>query len=171
VLAWLSVCRECRLAQMMPLKFNVSCISKIQTGFTFLVPAHLGSPGQRAVKRVCVCVAGCYVNDKDGFATHIANKQPDWWPGTDSVQVHSPVCCFRPWLDVHAVSSSFPTSCPRRRGCLARPTDRRRSRPTRSRHCHHPDAANRTQHTHTHTHTHRELCQLLTKHTMNCITY
>ena len=24
--------------------------------FTFLVPAHLGSPGQRAVKRVCVCV-------------------------------------------------------------------------------------------------------------------
>ena len=24
-------------------------------GFTFLVPAHLGSPGQRAVKRVCVC--------------------------------------------------------------------------------------------------------------------
>jgi len=24
--------------------------------FTFLVPAHLGSPGNRAVKRVCVCV-------------------------------------------------------------------------------------------------------------------
>ena len=23
---------------------------------TFLVPAHLGSPGKRAVKRVCVCV-------------------------------------------------------------------------------------------------------------------
>ena len=29
------------------------CLSKIQIGFTFLVPAHLGSPGQRAVKRVC----------------------------------------------------------------------------------------------------------------------
>ena len=29
---------------------------KIQIGFTFLVPAHLGSPGQRVVKRVCVCV-------------------------------------------------------------------------------------------------------------------
>jgi len=26
------------------------------TGFTYLVPAHLGSPAQRAVKRVCVCV-------------------------------------------------------------------------------------------------------------------
>ena len=25
-------------------------------GFTFLIPAHLGSPGKRAVKRVCVCV-------------------------------------------------------------------------------------------------------------------
>jgi len=30
--------------------------SKIQIGFTFLVPAHLGSPGQRVVKRVCVCM-------------------------------------------------------------------------------------------------------------------
>jgi len=26
--------------------------------FTFLVPAHPGSPGQRAIKRVCVCVCG-----------------------------------------------------------------------------------------------------------------
>jgi len=43
-------------AQLMPLPLTVSCFSKIQTGFTFLVPAHLGSPGQRAVKRVCVYV-------------------------------------------------------------------------------------------------------------------
>ena len=28
--------------------------SKIQIGFTFLVPAHLGSSGQRAVKRMCL---------------------------------------------------------------------------------------------------------------------
>ena len=27
-----------------------------QIGFTFLVPTDLGSPGKRAVKRVCVCV-------------------------------------------------------------------------------------------------------------------
>jgi len=33
---------------------TVSCFSKIQFGFTFLLPAHSGSPGQRAVKRVCV---------------------------------------------------------------------------------------------------------------------
>ena len=44
------------MAQLMPLPLTVSCFSKIQIGFTFLVPAHLGSPGQRAIKRVCVCV-------------------------------------------------------------------------------------------------------------------
>ena len=43
----------------MPL--TVSCFSKIQIGFAFLVPAHLGSPGKRAVKRVCVCVCVLYV--------------------------------------------------------------------------------------------------------------
>ena len=44
-------------AQLMPLPLTVSCSSKIQIGFTFLVPAHPGSPGQRAVKRVCVVSA------------------------------------------------------------------------------------------------------------------
>ena len=46
---------DLHMAQLMPLPFTVSCFSKIQIGFTFLVPAHLGSPGKRAVKRVCVC--------------------------------------------------------------------------------------------------------------------
>ena len=47
---------RCRLAyaQLMPLRLTVSCFSKIQIGFTFLVPAHPGSPGKRAVKWVCV---------------------------------------------------------------------------------------------------------------------
>ena len=44
------------MAQLMPLPLTVSCFSKIQIGFTFLVPADPGSPGKRAVKRVCVCV-------------------------------------------------------------------------------------------------------------------
>jgi len=43
------------MAQLMPLPLTVSCFSKIQIGFTFLVPAHLSSPGKRAIKRVCVC--------------------------------------------------------------------------------------------------------------------
>jgi len=43
-------------AHLMPLPLTVSCFSKIQIGFTFLVPAHLGSPRQRAVKWVSVCL-------------------------------------------------------------------------------------------------------------------
>ena len=53
------ICLERRadlhMAQPMPLPLTLSCFSKIQIGFTFLVPAHLGNPGKRAVKRVCVC--------------------------------------------------------------------------------------------------------------------
>jgi len=47
---------DLHMSQLMPLPLTVSCFSKIQIGFTFLVPAHLGSPGKRAVKWVCVCV-------------------------------------------------------------------------------------------------------------------
>jgi len=46
---------QLHMAHLMPLPLTVSCFSKIQIGFTFLVPAHLGSPGQRASK-LCVCV-------------------------------------------------------------------------------------------------------------------
>jgi len=55
----LEQCADLHMAQLMPLPLIVSCFSKIQIDFTFLVPAHLGSPGQRAVKRVCVCVSVC----------------------------------------------------------------------------------------------------------------
>jgi len=47
---------DLHMAQLMPVSLTVSCFSKIQIGFTFLVPAHLGSPGQRAVKWMCACV-------------------------------------------------------------------------------------------------------------------
>ena len=47
---------DLHVAQLMPLPLTVSCFSKIQIGFVFLVPAHLGSLGKRAVKRVCVFV-------------------------------------------------------------------------------------------------------------------
>jgi len=46
---------DLHMAQLMPLTLTVSCFSKIQIGFTFLVLAHPGSPGKRAVKWVCVC--------------------------------------------------------------------------------------------------------------------
>ena len=47
---------DLHMAQLMPLPLTVSCFSKIQLGFTFLVLANPGSPGQRAVIRVVVCV-------------------------------------------------------------------------------------------------------------------
>jgi len=57
---------DLHMAQLMPLPLTVSCFTKIQIGFTFLVPAHLGSPGRlsgttQAVRRarVCVCVCVC----------------------------------------------------------------------------------------------------------------
>jgi len=58
VLAWFFLERGADLhtAQLVPLPLT---FSKIQIGCTFLVPAHPGSPGQRAVKRVCVCECVC----------------------------------------------------------------------------------------------------------------
>jgi len=47
---------DLHMAQLMPLPLTVSCFSEIQIDFTFLVPADPGSPGQRVVKCVCVCV-------------------------------------------------------------------------------------------------------------------
>ena len=51
---------DLHMAQLMPLPLTVACFSKIQIGFTFLVPAHPGSPRQRAVKRACVCCLFIY---------------------------------------------------------------------------------------------------------------
>jgi len=53
---------DLHMAQLMPLPLTVSCFGKIQIDFTFLVPAHPGSPGKRAVKWVCVCVCVCLAN-------------------------------------------------------------------------------------------------------------
>ena len=65
VLAWLSVWSKVQtsiwllngITQLMPLPLTVSCFSKIQIGFTFLVLGHSGSPGKRATKWVCVSKA------------------------------------------------------------------------------------------------------------------
>ena len=53
---------DLHMAQLMPLPLTVSCFSKIQIGFTFLVPAHLGSPGKGLLNGcVCVCVFGRFL--------------------------------------------------------------------------------------------------------------
>jgi len=54
---------DLRMAQLMPLPLSVFCFSKIQIGFTFLVPAHPGSPKQRALKQTRVCV---YIVEVEG---------------------------------------------------------------------------------------------------------
>ena len=71
---------DLHMAQLMPLPLTVSCFSKIEIGFTFLVPAHPGSPGQRAVKRVCVracvrvcvCVCVCVCSGRDVLCRGVA---------------------------------------------------------------------------------------------------
>ena len=63
------------MAQLMPLPLTVTCFSKIQTGFDFLVPAHLGSHEKRAVKRVCVQLASML-------------RELQWHMGSQSVTFH-----------------------------------------------------------------------------------
>jgi len=45
-------------AQLMPMPLIVSCFSKIRTGFTFLVPAHPGSP-EKGPLNVCAVFVYC----------------------------------------------------------------------------------------------------------------
>jgi len=59
------------MVQLIPLPLTVSCSSKIQIGFTFLVPAHPGSPGQRVIKWVCVCVP---VNSIESLSASVAKQ-------------------------------------------------------------------------------------------------
>jgi len=61
---------DLHIEQLTSLPLIVSCFSKIQIGFTFLLPAHLGSPGQRAVKRVCVSL-----NKKTNVSTRDRTNQ------------------------------------------------------------------------------------------------
>jgi len=52
---------DLHVSQLMPLPITVPCFSKIQIGITFLLPAHRVSPGQRAVKWVCVGARDSYL--------------------------------------------------------------------------------------------------------------
>jgi len=46
---------DLHMAQLMLLPLTVTCLSKIQTGFAFLVLAYLSSP-EKGPLNVCVCV-------------------------------------------------------------------------------------------------------------------
>ena len=66
---------DLHMVQLMPLLLTVSCFSKIQIGFTFLVPAYPGSPGKRSLNG-CECVFLMYVepwtmaSDENGRYCH-----------------------------------------------------------------------------------------------------
>jgi len=80
------------MAQLMPLPPTVSCSSKIQIGFTFLVPAHLGSHGQRAVKWVCVCVCVYVASSEELKVLTQSLLSLDWLNHTK----YGPLCCLVP---------------------------------------------------------------------------
>ena len=67
VLAWLSVWSEVQTC-IRPSWCHCHSLSlasvKSRLVFTFQVPSHLGSPGQRAVKQVCVCVCVCHFSHR-----------------------------------------------------------------------------------------------------------
>ena len=79
---------DLHMAQLMPLPLTVSCFSKIQIDFGFLVPAHPGSPGQRAVKRVCVCTTHAHTQPFNGswsgttrvgwYQKKLTHSHPSW---------------------------------------------------------------------------------------------
>ena len=50
---------DLHMAQLMPLPLTVSCSSKIQIGFTFLVPAYPGYPGKEAIKWLLLLLCCC----------------------------------------------------------------------------------------------------------------
>ena len=54
---------DLHMAQLMPLPLTVSCSSKIQIGFTFLVPAYPGCPRKEAVMVVVVVIYGLVQTD------------------------------------------------------------------------------------------------------------
>jgi len=72
------------VTQLMPLPLTVSCFSKIQIGSTFLVPAHPGSPGKRAAKRVCI----------------------SYYSNTVTV-----ICKASDWCDIHKSKDYIPADC------------------------------------------------------------
>ena len=50
---------DLHMAQLMPLILTVSCFSKIQIGFTFLVPAHPVIVPDKGPLNGCVCACAC----------------------------------------------------------------------------------------------------------------
>jgi len=91
---------DLHMAQRIPLPLTVSCFSKIQIGFTFLVP---GRPGLRAVKQVCVCLYFMLIT------TTVVHSGFSWKPSGFPRS-----CAYRRTLHVRRTKTSPPTFCYRK---------------------------------------------------------
>ena len=88
---------DLHMAQLMPLPLTVSCFSKIQIGFTFLVPAHMGSPGKGPLNGCC---CSCSLNrihiikHTPRSSSPTERREQDTISRPPSVQNLFPVCRF-----------------------------------------------------------------------------
>jgi len=92
---------DLHMAQLMPLSLTVSCFKKIQTGFTFLVPAHPGSPGKRAVKWLHVACSVLF----------FSRPRSEGWPHHECTLIIYP-CPLSFWLTLPESPMSTSWCCP-----------------------------------------------------------
>ena len=94
---------DLHMAQLMPLPLTVSCFSKIQIGFTFLVPAHPGSPGKGAVKRVqcsssieqCTIVVNGTADKEPNLQSRLCDSEPG-----QTMQKKFTAATMRPYVEL-----------------------------------------------------------------------
>jgi len=80
---------DLHMAQLVP-RHSLSCFSKIHIGFTFLVPAHLRSPG-KGLLNGCVCV--CVMRRLSWYLTSFYSQQD---PGQNNPE-QADAICRRTW--------------------------------------------------------------------------
>jgi len=92
---------DLHMAQLMPLPLTVSCSSKIQIGFTILVPAYPGCPGKEAVKGLCVSYLAVksYLAGSPGTVMKEYNEFSEWFLRTfsgayEAVHFHTYLSCY-----------------------------------------------------------------------------
>ena len=94
---------DLHMAQLMPLPLTVSCFSKIQIGFTFLVPAHPGSPGKIVICRLSddyrssALRPSAIDNCLDHLHSNYCTRPTDAWP----VPAHLCVTHTHDWAQWH----------------------------------------------------------------------
>ena len=93
---------DLHMGQLLPLPLTVSCFSKIQIGFTFLVPAYPGSTGQRAIKQVYVCME-CVVDMTSVRLT---------WQAYKSFEIPTELTAVWRYLKNAYSTDAFLESCP-----------------------------------------------------------